>query len=87
MCGGSGAFQKMKALEAEGIVTTEERKQMTAGNGGQLNPTWTEWLMGWPLEWTALKPLATDKFRQWRQQHSGFCSADSDAERRENEYL
>lgn len=77
MCGGSGAFQKMKALEAEGIVTTEERKQMTAGNGGQLNPTWTEWLMGWPLEWTALKPLATDKFRQWRQQHSGFYSVES----------
>ena len=87
MCGGSGAFQKMKALEAEGIVTTEERKQMTAGNGGQLNPTWTEWLMGWPLEWTALKPLATDKFRQWRQQHSGFCSDVSNLERRENEYL
>ena len=77
----------MKALEAEGIVTTEERKQMTAGNGGQLNPTWTEMLMWWPLEWTALKPLATDKFRQWRQQHSGVCSADSDAGRRENEYL
>lgn len=76
MCGGSGAFQKMKALEAEGIVTTEERKQMTAGNGGQLNPPWVEWLMGWPLEWTALKPLATDKFRQWQQLHSGFCSAD-----------
>lgn len=77
MCGGTGSFQKMKALEAEGIVTTEERKQMTAGNGGQLNPTWVEWLLGWPLEWTELKPLATDKFRQWRQLHSGFCSADS----------
>jgi len=24
--------------------------------GGQLNPTWVEWLMQWPLEWTALKP-------------------------------
>ena len=76
----------MKALEAEGIVTTEERKQMTAGNGGQLNPTWTEWLMGWPLEWTALKPLATDKYRQWRQLHSGFCSADSKKERRNYEH-
>jgi len=30
-------------------------------NGGKLNPTWTEWLMGWPLEWTDLKPLAMDK--------------------------
>jgi len=29
--------------------------------GGQLNPTWVEWLMGWPLGWTDLKPLAMDK--------------------------
>lgn len=85
MCGGSGAFQKMKALEAEGIVTTEERKQMTAGSGGQLNPTWVEWLMGWPLEWTALKPLATGKYRLWQQLHSGFCLADSKKERRASE--
>jgi hypothetical protein len=29
--------------------------------GGKLNPTWVEWLMGWPLEWTDLKPLETGK--------------------------
>ena len=29
--------------------------------GGKLNPTWVEWLMGWPLAWTDLKPLETDK--------------------------
>ena len=29
---------------------------------GQLNPTWVEWLMGWPLGWTDLKPLEMDKF-------------------------
>ena len=29
--------------------------------GGKLNPTWVEWLMGWPLGWTDLKPLETDK--------------------------
>jgi len=29
--------------------------------GGRLNPTWVEWLMGWPLGWTDLKPLGTDK--------------------------
>jgi hypothetical protein len=34
-----------------------------ASDGGQLNPTWVEWLMGWPLGWTDLKPLETDKFR------------------------
>lgn len=40
--------------------------------GGQLNPTWVEWLMGWPLGWTDLKPLETDRFREWQQQHGGF---------------
>ena len=38
--------------------------------GGKLNPTWVEWLMGWPLGWTDLRPLGTDKFRQWREWHS-----------------
>lgn len=76
MCGGTGSFRKMKDLEAKGIISSEERRQMTAGSGGQLNPTWVEWLMGWPLEWTALKPLATDKYRLWRQLHSLFYSAD-----------
>jgi len=39
--------------------------------GGTLNPTWVEWLMGWPLEWTDLKPLEMDKYLLWRQQHGG----------------
>ena len=37
-------------------------------NGGHLNPTWTEWLMGWPLEWTDLKPLEMDKSHCVQQQ-------------------
>jgi len=37
--------------------------------GGSLNPTWVEWLMGWPLGWTALEPLETAKFQQWRRSH------------------
>ncbi len=37
--------------------------------GGQLNPNWVEWLMGWPIGWTDLKPLETDKFRQWCEKH------------------
>ena len=36
---------------------------------GALNPTWVEWLMGWPLEWTDLNPLVTDKCHCVRQQH------------------
>jgi hypothetical protein len=30
--------------------------------GGKLNPMWVEWLMGWTLGWTDLKPLETDKY-------------------------
>ena len=37
--------------------------------GGILNPTWVEWLMGWPLEWTDLKPLEMDKCHFVQQQH------------------
>ena len=39
---------------------------------GKLNPMWVEWLMGWPLGWTDLKPLETDKFHFVQQQH-GIC--------------
>lgn len=38
----------------------------------RLNPNWVEWLMGWPIGWTDLKPLEMDKFRLWRQQHLEF---------------
>jgi len=38
--------------------------------GGPLNPTWVEWLMGWPTGWTDLKPLAMDRFHEWQRQHS-----------------
>lgn len=38
--------------------------------GGPLNPQWVEWLMGWPIGWTELKPLGMDRFREWQQQHS-----------------
>ena len=37
----------------------------TSTAGGALNPTWVEWLMGWPLGWTDLQPLEMGRFRQW----------------------
>ena len=40
---------------------------------GKLSPMFVEWLMGWPLEWTALDAVATDKFQQWLRSH-GVCS-------------
>ena len=40
--------------------------------GGSLNPTWVEWLMGWSLGWTDLKPLVMDKYHCVQQQHGEF---------------
>ena len=31
----------------------------------ELNPDWTEWLMGWPVGWTDLKPLDKEGFVEW----------------------
>ena len=40
--------------------------------GGRPNPDWIEWLMGWPIGWTALKPLEMDKsLAVWRRL---FCN-------------
>jgi hypothetical protein len=33
--------------------------------GGQLNPSWVEWLMGWPLGWTDLQPMPTATWLAW----------------------
>lgn len=41
--------------------------------GGQLNPSWVEWLMGWPIGWTDCAQSATDRFRQWRHSHGVCC--------------
>jgi hypothetical protein len=46
---------------------------LSAQAGGKLNPMWVEWLMGWPIGYTSLDALATDRYQQWRQQH-GECS-------------
>ena len=56
MCGGSGSWDLLNKN-----TTIEEDRLMGAGNGGQLNPTWVEWLMGWPLGWSELKPLEMGK--------------------------
>jgi hypothetical protein len=40
---------------------------------GPMNPEWVEWLMGWPIGWTELKPLEMDRFQEWQRQHSVCC--------------
>jgi hypothetical protein len=43
-------------------------EQLPNAVGGALNPTWIEWLMGFPLGWTDLGPSATPSSRKSRKQ-------------------
>jgi hypothetical protein len=60
----------LKAYSERGGGTKGE--QLPKAVGGPLNPPWVEWLMGWPVGWTDLKPLETDKFQEWQRQHSSY---------------
>ena len=56
----------------EGAFPSEYRRNtpsLATHAGGKLNPTWVEWLMGWPLGWTDLKPLETDKSHYVQQKY------------------
>ena len=39
--------------------------------GGQLNPPWVEWLMNWPLNWSAIESLPMEEFNDWRRKTQG----------------
>jgi hypothetical protein len=72
----STAIKRLPTLKASdatrGDCPSEQARENSAlvsVAGGPLNPTWCEWFMGWPLDWTALKPLGTGRFRQWLASH------------------
>ena len=48
-------------------IELRDRVVIENGAGGQLNPDWVCWLMGWPCGWTALGPLNPQAFREWLQ--------------------
>jgi len=47
---------------------TRKTPTLATHAGGKLNPMWVEWLMGWPIGWTDLKPLVMDKYQYVQQQ-------------------
>jgi hypothetical protein len=57
--GSTGHRMMLDSLIESGEITQEDKMQMTAGNGGKLNPTWVEWLMGFPTGWTDLEDSET----------------------------
>ena len=61
---GSGNCGKANKLHEQGVISEQERVAFRAGNGGQLNPDWVEWLMGWPIGCTRLESITLD-WRDW----------------------
>ena len=61
-CGSPGQRRRQLSDPAQEVIPA----------GGLLNPEWVEWLMGWPIGWTDLQPLATARFQQWLRSHGGF---------------
>jgi hypothetical protein len=53
--GSNGHRMMLDKQITAGTITPAEKLQMSAGNGGRLNPVWVEWLMGFPLGWTDLE--------------------------------
>ncbi|MEI7673422.1 MAG: hypothetical protein WCK00_15030, partial [Deltaproteobacteria bacterium] len=47
---------KGRSTRSPGKERPESDDDLPTRIGGSLNPTWVEWLMGWPLGWTDLQP-------------------------------
>ena len=59
LCGGTGNFKTLKAMKDAGLISEEERRQLSQGNGGKTNPCLLEWLMGYEQQFTRLIPTPT----------------------------
>ena len=66
-----GKMQPMLGNHPEVRGTTPEE-----WSRGTLNPQWVEWLMGWPIGWTGLEPLGTDKSHSATQQPGGISKGE-----------
>lgn len=65
-------FPTPRANKTDGYSSPGYGLTLSQAVGGKLNPTWVDWLMGFPTEWTALRPLEMPKFRLWLQQHGVY---------------
>ena len=71
------SVQERAKKSSRGVRLPEAlQREQSGAIGGQLNPTWVEWLMGWPLGWTDLKPLETDKCPSAQPPHLNYSGSD-----------
>jgi hypothetical protein len=58
-----------KSSHASEATKEKNSRPLNEEVGGPLNPTWVEWLMGWPIGWTDLNAPATGRFQEWCASH------------------
>jgi hypothetical protein len=54
---GATSAEAMNKAAARGFSPNLPEATASSVGGGSLNPTWVEKLMGWPDEWTSIKPI------------------------------
>lgn len=63
---GSGSLSRgQEMVEPLGV----QAWKLAGCSGGQLNPEFVEWLMGWPIGWTGFGALEMGRFRRWCALH------------------
>ena len=60
---GTPAGNMQKMLGNDPRVRGETQEEWSKG---ALNPTWVEWLMGWPIGWTSMEPITDLDWRDWK---------------------
>ena len=61
-----------------GEVVMQKEFPQSSGGKMRLSPEFTEWLMGYPIGWTGLKDVGTDKFQEWCRLHGKSSVEDCD---------
>jgi hypothetical protein len=63
---GGEMFPTPTATDYKTVSTLGQRRGTLSGRfpGGLLNPTFVEWLIGFPVGWTDLRPSETQSFLQ-----------------------
>ncbi len=67
-----------KSGKASQVTMERNSRPLSEQIGGSLNPTWVEWLMGWPIGHTALKHWVTARSRSRRPSPGKSCTAEGD---------
>jgi len=69
---GGGCMNLQDSLAAGWLRVMKQTLRPARGSFPKVNPRFWDRMMGFPIGWTQLEPLAMPKFQQWLEQH-GVC--------------